>query len=352
LEVWAAKMSTQLQQQAIANTVSIPFYALNFVCNAAILVIWCTAPKLHRNFYNRLVVYQAVSDGIWGVVNFVPAIQYSVSPTADWALNHNVCIFFGIIRYIKLFYTFWDGFVAVVMYRKIVLLRSSKEYERTALIVCLIWTVVVCTLVESVFPVAPSHPACGPTGPNQLIATELLFLLHIYLVILCVVICYVLTIRHVYKIWRTVGNRSEDQVHKRAIRHLIFFPLVDIIIWTPSIVRRSYEPIYGYSFVGNIWQNVCLPLSGPLNLFIWGFTRKVWRAYPFCSGESSKSPEDVEDSSSKDHSGKDQNKKKFQGDHRKQQPQSEMNSVSNRDVRMSSVTDSPMESTFNLGVAE
>jgi len=289
-------MANGTVEQLTANDIAIPFYFICIVSNLAIILVWFSAPKLTRSFFNRLVVYQACADLLWSILSFIQGVDFSAAQ--DWSQNSRVCHFYGVIRYIKLFYTLWDGFVAVTMYQKIVRLRSTKQYEKIALATCFTWSVVTCVLVETIFPSGPSFPSCGPTGPNAQIATQVLFFANVYFVLLVILVCYGLTIRHVYKIWVTVGDKSEERVHSRAIRHLLFFPMISIIIWSPSIARRSYEGLHGYSFVGNIFQSIFQALSGPLNLVIWGFSRKIWRAYP-CF-DTSRSLEDDVDSSSKD----------------------------------------------------
>jgi len=281
--------ATLAQNELTANDVAVPFYAICFVCNVVMVVVYFTS-KIQKSFYNRLILYQAIPDIIWSLVQFLEASHYE-SAGVDWAAtNFNACVFFGMIKYVKLFYTMWDGFTALTMYRKIVRNRSTEKYEKKVAVFCAFWTSLCCILVQTIFPIGPSHPACGPTGPNAIFGTEFLFLGTIYVVIVIVLTCYVLTIRRVYKIWQKVGSRTEDDVHRRAIRHLMFFPFITVIIWTPSIVRRSYEAIHGYTFVLNVFQNVSLPLSGPLNLIVWGLSRKIWRAYR----STGKGPEQME----------------------------------------------------------
>jgi len=294
-------MSLPLEDLKIANDVSIPFFLIGAICDLTMLTLYATAPKSFglRKYFSRIVMYLASADFIWVLGCLMQYIRFAlgIAPNQSQA----ACDIFGpVLGFAKVFYTVWDAFIAITMYMKIVRNKSTKYYERPFCIALSIWVILLIIFSGAFFPMESLGTFCFIGGPNSVYGQEIMYFSHVYAVLLIVITAYTLTIYHICRIYFKVGQKSRVNVHKRAIIQLMLLPFVSLVIWVPSLGRTIYQINHPMSFPALIIFDITSCLSGPLNLVIWGGTRKVWRAYhkdskPESSSDSNSSSKHAND---------------------------------------------------------
>jgi len=279
----SSSQSTENTENRIMHETSLPFFLLSLISNLLIIAAFSASPKL-RQFYSRLVIYLAVSDLVWDVSIIVQIGRFLGGKNLD--ADYAVCLAMGNAVFFKMFSAIWDVFIAFTMYMKIVKGASTESYEVWVAVGAALWSVATMILLDTVIGQGPAGIACSAAGPRAVYGDQIVFYMTIYACIIAIVVFYGLTINHIVKIWRKVGDRSpDDTVHRRAVRHLLLLPVVTLIVWIPPIGRRAYDVQNADTLAGVLIANIGNSASGVLNLILWGSSKKIWNVIPGCGGE-------------------------------------------------------------------
>lgn len=218
--------------------------------------------KLRKNFPYRLILLLAFSDIIvWGM-RIESNIERIASGHTAYYYSENYCAFLGCMWNFFLLINILTTFTISSCLFLEVFNYKSGEYEKYFYVFCFVYSLIftLLPLVENDAYGEDDGIKCWITDHYYSIFRFLGFYAHLWLVF--ILNCFILFII----LWKF---RDLEEVPKKIVKKLVWFPLIMLIFWTePSIRRIANAKDDDFSLA--VLQYIFMPMQGAANAVVYG----------------------------------------------------------------------------------
>lgn len=218
--------------------------------------------KRPRNFSYRLIVILAFSDiVVWGM-RIESNIERLASGHTAFYYSENYCVFLGVL---------WNFFLLLNILTTLVISSclilevfkyKSEEYEKLFYIIIIAYSLIFSfiPLVEHGIYGVDDDIKCWITDKYNSLFRYIGFYGHLWLVFIinCVNLCIIL--------WRL---RDLDEIPKKIVKKLIWFPLIMLVFWVEPSYRRIANS-KDDDFPLALMQYIFMPMQGVSNAIVYG----------------------------------------------------------------------------------